>query len=84
MKNYDDWKKFVRTGKIDDYLRYIACTQEKDMDEFLSCIDISGQNADISIENSNITIQSLGRDKEGGYVAGINYRNWDGSVGHAN
>jgi hypothetical protein len=28
MKNYDDWKKFVNTGKINDYLNYIACTRE--------------------------------------------------------
>lgn len=34
MKNYDDWKKFINTGKINDYLNYIACTQESSMEEF--------------------------------------------------
>ncbi|HHU72298.1 MAG TPA: hypothetical protein GXZ21_09755 [Clostridiales bacterium] len=28
MKNYDVWKKFVRTGSINDYLDYIACTKD--------------------------------------------------------
>lgn len=28
MKNYDGWKKFVRTGNINDYLDYIACTND--------------------------------------------------------
>ena len=28
MKNYDNWTKFVKTGKINDYLNYIACTRE--------------------------------------------------------
>lgn len=54
MKNYDYWKNFVRTGKIDDYLHYIACTQEENFDDFLQCIDISQQSADISMENMNI------------------------------
>jgi len=62
MKNYDDWKKFVRTGKINDYLNYIACTQECSMEEL-------GQFTQI--------------EKEGGYGAGINYRDGNGSVGHA-
>lgn len=33
MKNYDYWTTFSQTGKIDDYLNYIACTSEKSMDE---------------------------------------------------
>jgi len=33
MKNYDDWKKFAVTGKINDYLNYIACTQEGSIEE---------------------------------------------------
>ena len=32
MKNYDFWKDFAKTGKIDDYLNYIACTREESMD----------------------------------------------------
>jgi hypothetical protein len=62
MKNYDYWKRFVSSGKIDDYLSYIACTRE---------------------ESRNDQAQFLDRNKEGGFVAGINYRDGDGSVGHA-
>jgi hypothetical protein len=62
MKNYDCWKKFVRTGKIDDYLNYIACTREEGLDDF---------------------VQGIDKDKEGGFIAGINYRDGDGSIGHA-
>lgn len=29
MMNDDYWKSFARTGKIDDYLHYIACTKEE-------------------------------------------------------
>lgn len=39
MKNYDYWKKFVNTGKIDDYLHYIACTREESTDDFLQSFD---------------------------------------------
>ena len=69
MKNYDYWKSFIKTGKIDDYLHYIACTQEEVSEEFLP-----------SVESS---MKSMEKNKEGGVVAGINYRNGDGSVGHA-
>ncbi len=31
MKKYDYWNSFVNTGKIDDYLHYIACTREESM-----------------------------------------------------
>lgn len=33
MKNYDYWKDFFSTGKIDDYLMYIACAREDVIDE---------------------------------------------------
>ena len=62
MKDYDDWKKFITTGKINDYLNYIACTQECNTQEM------------------NNFAQS---SKEGGFNAGINFRNGNGSVGHA-
>lgn len=39
MKNYDGWKKFIRTGKIDDYLNYIACTREDSMDNIRQVVD---------------------------------------------
>ena len=69
MKNYDFWNKFVKTGKIDDYLHYIACTQEETMDDFLPGIESAMQHLDL--------------EKEGGVSAGINYRDGDGSIGHA-
>lgn len=33
MKNYDSWKSFIKTGRIDDYLHYIACTKEEGTEE---------------------------------------------------
>jgi len=62
MKNYDYWKSFVSSGKIDDYLNYIACTQEDSVGELLQAAD---------------------RNKEGGFIAGINYRDGNGPVSHA-
>ncbi|MBH1939456.1 hypothetical protein I5677_00950 [Mobilitalea sibirica] len=61
MKNYDCWKKFIKTGKIDDYLNYIACTREESIEDYLV----------------------VDKEKEGDYLAGINYRDGNGSVGHA-
>lgn len=61
MKNYDYWKSFLKTGKIDDYLHYIACTREESSDE----------------------IGSMKTDKEGGFVAGSDLRDGNGSVCHA-
>ncbi|HWT76324.1 MAG TPA: hypothetical protein VN258_16620 [Mobilitalea sp.] len=69
MKNYDYWKKFIGTGKIDDYLNYIACTREESMDDILQGVEIATRGRE--------------REKEGGVVAGISYRDGDGSVGHA-
>lgn len=34
MKTFDYWKRFFKTGKIDDYLKYIACTREESAEEF--------------------------------------------------
>ncbi|MDD3174675.1 MAG: hypothetical protein PHF63_13615 [Herbinix sp.] len=76
MKNYEYWKNFVNTGKIDDYLHYIACTQEEGTDVLTQVVDISKRSIDIST-------RGVERDKEGGFIAGINYCNWDGSFGHA-
>ena len=90
MKNYDSWKSFVNTGKIDDYLHYIACTQEENMEEFIQGVDMSITSMDISMRNMDMPITSmgmpktsLGRDKEGGFIAGINYRDGNGSFSHA-
>lgn len=62
MKNLDYWKNFISTGKIDDYLNYIACTREESMEQYS---------------------QSLPREEEGGFHAGNNYRDGNGSVSHA-
>lgn len=62
MKNYDGWKKFIHSGRIDDYLNYIACTKEDNLDEIIGIV---------------------GMEEEGGFSAGINYRDGNGSVGHA-
>lgn len=62
MKNNDYWKKFIKTGKIDDYLHYIACTTEESSDEFIVNMQIN---------------------KEGGVVAGIDYRDGNSPVSHA-
>jgi len=69
MKNYDCWKKFLGTGKINDYLNYIACTQEESVEEFVQEIDATILNAE--------------KDKEGGVIASINYCDRNGFVGHA-
>jgi hypothetical protein len=59
MKNYDYWKDFARTGRIDDYLNYVACAREDETD------------------------MSDAAFKEGGTIAGINYGDGNGPVGHA-
>lgn len=69
MKNYDFWKDFAKTGKIDDYLNYIACTREED--------------PDTSEAMTKVREQSRVVFKEGGLIAGINYGDGNGSVGHA-
>jgi hypothetical protein len=76
MKNYDYWKSFINSGKIDDYLHYIACTQEEGMDELIQVVDNTITNMDLSMRNPC-------RDKEGGFIAGINYRDGNGSISHA-
>jgi len=63
MKNYDSWKSFINTGKIDDYLHYIACTQEESMEEFIQvvekskhCIDISMMSRDMPMTSADMTV----------------------------
>ena len=72
MKNYEYWKDFVSTGKINDYLHYIACTREEGTDDF---VQASAHGADYRMNAK--------RNKEGGFSAGINYCDGDGSIGHA-
>ncbi|HHT56460.1 hypothetical protein [Herbinix luporum] len=62
MKRYDYWKNFVKTGKIDDYLNYIACTREESMEEY---------------------DQVMSRKEEGGFRAGVDFSDWDGTISHA-
>lgn len=38
MKNNEYWSNFARTGKIDDYLNYIACTREESFDEHMETV----------------------------------------------
>ena len=75
-KNCEYWKNFVNTGKINDYLHYIACTQEESMDEFIQIVNMPMRIKEISM-------QSIGIDKEGGFIAGINYRDGNGSFSNA-
>ncbi len=70
MKNYDYWKSFAETGRIDDYLHYIACTREDNWDSPMMSED-------------KLEGYGQGTEKEGGFIAGINYRDRNGSIGHA-
>ena len=63
MKNFDYWKRFVRTGKIDDYLNYIACTKEEVMDSYMQFPDIKkegGSVAGISYRDGNGPVSHAG------------------------
>lgn len=62
MKNYDYWRDFAKTGKIDDYLNYIACTMEESLEEL---------------------VQVVNSEEEGGFHAGINNRDGNGTISHA-
>lgn len=39
MKYNDFWSDFTRSGRIDDYLNYIACTREESIDDQTSVVD---------------------------------------------
>jgi len=55
MKINDYWMRFTKTGKIDDYLAYIACTREECSDE-IGSIDIDkegGAVADSNLRDGN-------------------------------
>ncbi len=69
MKNYDYWNSFARTGNINDYLNYIACTQEEFGEE--------------TIQPRDVSKKSVGKNKEGGLIAGINNSDGNGSISHA-
>lgn len=61
MNSY--WERFVKTGRIDDYLNYIACTREENTEEYDD--------------------RTVNRNEEGGFSAGVNSRDGDGTVSHA-
>lgn len=59
MKNYDCWKKFIHSGKIDDYLNYIACTREDIYDDSIHIIDMDKEgdySAGINYGDGNGTV----------------------------
>lgn len=47
MKNNDYWMRFFKTGRIDDYLHYIACTREESADE-IAVMDIDKEGGAIA------------------------------------
>lgn len=59
MKNCDYWKSFISTGKIDDYLNYIACTQEESFEELIQAVEGSVLNADISMCGKDISMNGI-------------------------
>lgn len=52
MNNLDYWKSFVKTGKIDDYLNYIACTKEEITEDFDHVVS-SKEEGDFHAGNSS-------------------------------
>ncbi len=61
MKNCDYWKSFIQTGKIDDYLTYIACTREEYIEELMQVVDRDeegGMNAGIDYRNGNGSVSN--------------------------
>lgn len=63
MKDYDDWKKFVRSGKINDYLNYIACTKESGMEEINQLTQSDkegGYSAGINYGDGNCSVGHAG------------------------
>ncbi len=60
MKNYDYWRDFIKTGKIDDYLNYIACTREESMEDMVNSKEEGGFRAGISNRDGNGSISHAG------------------------
>ncbi|NLY47747.1 MAG: hypothetical protein GX059_01805 [Clostridiales bacterium] len=63
MKSIDYWKDFIRTGRIDDYLNYIACTREEGIKDFDSEADgqeEGGLDAGINNRDGNGSIGHAG------------------------
>jgi hypothetical protein len=56
MKNCDYWKNFIVTGKIDDYLNYIACARETETEDIhpVEAVDKEGElSAGIDYNDGN-------------------------------
>lgn len=81
-KNCDYWKSFVRTGRVDDYLHYIACTREESSDEIEQTVDLVRSYGYSHMKYGN-SHTKYGKEREGGLIAGINYCDGNGSVSHA-
>jgi hypothetical protein len=60
MKNYDFWTDFAKTGKIDDYLNYIACTREESFDNVVNNKEEGGFHAGSNNRDGNGTISHAG------------------------
>lgn len=62
MNYYDYWKNFFQTGKIDDYLNYIACTREESYDDYSKVVDREegGYRSGINYRDGNGSISHAG------------------------
>ncbi|HHU73690.1 MAG TPA: hypothetical protein GXZ28_03585 [Clostridiales bacterium] len=62
MKNLEYWKRFFKSGKIDDYLNYIACAREEyDGDpQAVVSKEEGGINAGVDYSEGNSTISHAG------------------------
>lgn len=58
MKNYDGWKNFISSGRVDDYLNYIACTSEEYIDHMqdINVEKEGGYNASVNSGDGNGSI----------------------------
>lgn len=60
MKNNESWKSFINSGRIDDYLHYVACTREEVSEEPIKGIDSSMRKLLGSARSEGISLQSKG------------------------
>ncbi len=65
MKNYYYWKSFTKTGKIDDYLHYIACTRDEGVDEPAQSVDVSRPRMNDSTQGINSISSGLNITTQG-------------------
>ena len=60
MKNYDYWKDFVMSGRIDDYLNYIACTREESFEEHNTSVNKKEEGGFHAGSNNRVGNGSIG------------------------